>query len=410
MKLYNCCHYPNINFAKMERRDFIKKSSLAVIGTAFLPQFLKAGNALFSNESFKKLIVIQLSGGNDGLNTIVPYRNEIYYQSRPRLALPKQEIIPVTDDLGINGSMKNFADLYEKGYVSILNSVGYPNPNRSHFRSMDIWQSASGSNEYLRSGWLGRYLDANCTQSHETLEIESTLSLALKGEQKNGLAVKNSDTFYRALQDSYFQDLLHDENLDSENSNLNYLYKTLAETNESAKYLFEKHTIKKNTTEFPKTKIGRDLDVVSQFIQSGLNTKVYYISHNGFDTHVNQKHVHNQLLKEFSEAVSAFVKSLEKSGQLNDILILTFSEFGRRTEQNASGGTDHGKANNLFLIGNNLKKPGVFNENPDLTDLDEGDLKYTIDFRSVYQEILSKHLETDSEKILKNKFPVLTIL
>ena len=397
----------------MKRRTFIRNTTLGAVGTLFIPEFLHGMDwvGLQKATPFRKLIVIQLSGGNDGLNTIVPFENDTYYNLRPKIGIGKKEVIRLSDQLGLNPAMDKFGKLYESGLVSILNSVGYPNPNRSHFRSMDIWHTAVDSNQYSKTGWLGRYMDAYCSNSHSMLELDSQLSLSLHGTDRNGLAIQNSDGLYRALRGDYFKRVIETAGSDNlHEDNQGYLYKTLIQTNQSARYLAETHTVKKNVIEFPKSKLGKKLSEVAQFVRSGFSTQVYYVSHNGFDSHVGQRNKQDRLLEDYSDSVYALVESLKQAGELDNTLILTFSEFGRRVKENGSAGTDHGKANNLFLIGNNLKKPGIYNEAPDLTQLDDGDVSHKIDFRNVYADIISEWFRRDTARIISVDFNSLGII
>ena len=373
-----------------------------------MPQFLNAFNQPFSNQSRtgKILVVLQLSGGNDGLNTIVPYRNDIYYQNRPNLGIQKSEVLTISDELGLNPAMEAFRELYDEGLVSIINSVGYPNPDRSHFRSMDIWHTASDSNEYLTSGWLGRYLDNQCVGCDNPLhaiEVDDTLSLALKGEQTSGFAVSNPKKLKRQA-DNPFLKAIADNGHHHEAENVTYLYKTLIDTQSSADYLFEKAKTYQSKTTYPNNSFARNLKQIAELITADSDTKVYYAGMTGFDTHANQKGQQARLLKHYSDSVAAFVKDLKSNGLLDDVLILTFSEFGRRVKQNGSGGTDHGTANNVFLMGGNLRKAGFYNAAPDLLNLDKGDLVYDIDFRAIYANILENWLEIESKSILGKSF------
>ncbi|MDH3321550.1 MAG: DUF1501 domain-containing protein [Flavobacteriaceae bacterium] len=397
----------------MKRRAFVKNTTLGAVGTLFIPQFLRSMDlvGLDKRTSFKKLVVIQLSGGNDGLNTIVPIENDIYHRLRPKISVSKTDTIKINDELGFNPALEQFNKLYKDGLVSVINSVGYPNPNRSHFRSMDIWHTATNSNEYSKTGWLGKYMDAYCDNSHSMLEIDSQLSLSLHGNIRNGLAVKNSFSLHKSLNDNYFRHIIESaEASDLHEDNQGYLYKTLIQTNQSAKYLAKTHTVKDNNLEFPKSILGTKLGTISQFIRSGFGTQVYYASHNGFDSHVNQRKSQDRLLKDYSDSVYAFVESLKKAGEFDDTLILTFSEFGRRVKENGSSGTDHGKANNLFIIGNNLKKPGIYNEAADLNHLDDGDIAHKIDFRNIYSDIITEWFGKDSTKIISTNFNSLEII
>ena len=394
------------------RRTFIKQSALATAGTMLLPNFLKAFE-LHPNvirESGKILVVIQLSGGNDGLNTIIPYTNDLYYQHRPQLALSKEKVLRASDSLGFHPALTKLNSLYDQGYLSVINNVGYPNPDRSHFRSMDIWHTASDSTEYLNTGWVGRYLDSSCKDchvAHQAIEIDDTLSLALKGESIKGLAVKNPKKLYQILHNEFFQRVSKNTQQDSADPTLHYLYKTLAETTSSADYIYDKSKVYQSTVTYPNNEFGGQLKTVAELINSGIETKVYYVSLSGFDTHVRQQAIHERLLTIYSESVHAFISDLEKNNRFQDVMVMTFSEFGRRVSQNASGGTDHGTANNLFIMNKNLKKKGFMNETPDLSKLDDGDLIHQIDFRSVYATVLNKWLNTNDTQVLKNKFELL---
>jgi uncharacterized protein (DUF1501 family) len=396
------------------RRTFLKQSALATAGTMLLPGFLKSLEAspLSLPEGNKILVVIQLSGGNDGLNTIVPFTNDLYYKLRPQLALPRADVLRASDSLGFHPSLTKLNELYDQGYLAVINNVGYPNPDRSHFRSMDIWQTASGSNEYLNTGWIGRYLDAsckNCSMAHQAIEIDDMLSLALKGENIKGMAVKNPKKLYTILHNNYFQKINNDS-VSTPNESLNYLYKTLAEATSSADYIYAKSSVRSSEAVYPNHELAGQLKTVAELINSGLETKVYYVSFSGFDTHVRQQLQHAKLLSAYSESVHAFVRDLEKNNRFQDVMIMTFSEFGRRVAQNASGGTDHGTANNLFVIGKNLKKKGFINGTPDLSRLDQGDLIHEIDFRNVYATLLNKWLDAPGSTILNKQFKPLDFI
>ena len=401
----------------ISRRDFIRTSGVAAAGTMMLPQFLKAYELGHLNQKptgDKILVVIQLSGGNDGLNTIVPFQNDIYYKSRPTIAIEKEKVLKINDELGFNPMMTGMKNLYDQGYLTIVNSVGYPNPDRSHFRSMDIWQTASDSDQFLTTGWVGRYLDAacsgNCLHPYDAIEVDDTLSLALKGEKIKGMAVQNPQKLYQSTKNPFIEKINKAAPEDKDHENISYLYKTLSETVSSAGYIYNKSKIYKTKADFPKTDIGNKLKTVSELIISGVETNVYYVSISGFDTHIAQNGKQNDLLKEYSDAVEIFVNDLKTNDKLDDTVIMTFSEFGRRVGQNASNGTDHGTANNLFLMGGKLKKNGFYNAAPNLLNLDEGDLNYEIDFRNIYANLIQDWLKTDANLILEKKFSPLGLV
>ena len=393
----------------MRRRDFLKNSAL-VSGAFMVPAFLKPFEAMAKSQlsGYKNLVIIQLSGGNDGLNTIVPYGNDIYYQKRNTIAISKTDIIKLDDMQGLNPSLSSLKEIYDQGWMSVINSVGYPNPDRSHFRSMDIWQTASDSDQFLTSGWVGRYLDSNCQVNknpYTAIEVDDTLSLAMKGIKMKGVAVQDPEKLYQTTREPFFKDLVHDHaSADLNEDNLGYLYKTMIESYSSADYIRNTSKTYNVTGEYPATQLGNQLKTVSKFINSGLETRVYYVSLSGFDTHIRQNEQQARQLKIYGDAVAAFVKDLNQTGKLDDTLVMTFSEFGRRVEQNASNGTDHGTANNILIYGGKLKKSGIYNNAPDLATLDQGDLKYEIDFRDVYATLLDKWLNINNSQVLNKNF------
>ncbi|MEY2918528.1 MAG: hypothetical protein RIS73_2242 [Bacteroidota bacterium] len=395
----------------IKRKEFLQIGSLAT-ASFMLPKFLKAfEKPMMVPAGNKVVVVIQFSGGNDGLNTVIPVRNDIYYKERPKLGIAKDKALIVTDEVGLNPALEAFKGLYDDGSLSILNSVGYPNPDRSHFRSMDIWHSASASNEYVNTGWLGRYLDAQCKgcdKPTQAMELDDVLSLALKGEQSKGLAFKDPQKLYNTSNGKYFKDI--NANHQNGEETIDYLYKTMSETISSADYIYQRSKAHPTNEVYPATNLGKDLKTIASLIFSDINTKVYYVSLGSFDTHVNQEGQQKRLFTELNDAVKAFTNDLKKNNRFNDILMMTFSEFGRRVTQNASGGTDHGTANNMFFISGGLKQKGVLNAMPDLADLNEGDLKHEVDFKNVYATVLNKWLGADDKMILGNKFEYLNFV
>lgn len=394
------------------RREFLQISALA--STAILtPRFVHSLGRNGLNRQGRKLVIIQLSGGNDGLNTFIPFENDIYYQSRPGLAINKPEVLALNDDLGLNPNMKDLKELYDQGLMTVINQVGYPNPDRSHFRSMDIWHSGSNSDEYWQTGWLGRYLDHNCqgcTEAHQIIELDDSLSLAVKGEESKAIGLRNAKQLWRSTQDPFLQELVVSYEENTETDQLSYLYKTLTETMSSADYIYEKSKVYQSSEQYPPNQLAKKLKQIAELIISDIDTQVFYVSLSGFDTHVRQRAQQDRLLKQYAEAMKVFVKDLKQNDRLDSTLIMTFSEFGRRVSQNASGGTDHGKANNLWLIGGKLKKPGIYNETPKLQNLDDGDVPYSVDFRNIYATLLDRWLEADSTSILQRKFKPMPII
>lgn len=389
----------------IKRRDFLKTGSLAT-ASLFFPKFLKAvegPDALAVNG--KVLVLLQLNGGNDGLNTVIPVRNDIYYKERKRIAVPRETSLALGTEAGLHPALSAFKSAYDAGEMAVLNSVGYPNPDRSHFRSMDIWHSASSASEYWQTGWIGRYLDAQCAgRPSAALEIDDTLSLALKGAQSKGMALQDPKRLYETSHSRYFVDYNAAHNHQHEEAPVAYLYKTMAETLSSADYLYKQSRRKPAAGSYPATGLGKQLKMVASLILADTDTSVYYVSLGSFDTHINQEAQQKKLFQEMNDALAAFIREMKANGKWNDVLVTTFSEFGRRVSQNASGGTDHGTANNMMFLGGGLREKGLLNPMPDLLDLDQGDLKYNIDFRQVYTTLLDGWLGADAEKVLGRKF------
>lgn len=408
------------------RRNFIKKTMVSGAGTMLIPSFLKAMEQRVNFNSFtneNKLIVIQLSGGNDGLNTVIPFRNDLYYKYRPTISISKTDVLKITDEIGLNPKLLPFQKLIDKGEMCIINGVGYPNPDHSHFRSMDIWQSGSGANEYWNTGWIGRCLDNLCSPNSQqninfsqkgnarlAMELDEMLSLALKGNTIKGMGVADIEKLKKATNNPFMLNVLTDYNLKNCNEPLLYMYKTMQETKDAVSYLVEKTNQKNSNIDYPQNKFGKNLQTVANLIASGVDTKIYYASLSGFDTHANQVQRQDKLLETLASGLESFHRDLTKSGHWKNTLVLVFSEFGRRVAENGASGTDHGTANSVFILGGNLKHHGIYNTIPDLGNLEEGDLKFTTDFREIYATIIENYLGLDQGKVLGNTFNSLNFI
>ena len=377
----------------MNRRNFLTLTGTFTGGALLLPDFLHAFGSqpnLVMGEPC--LVFIQLNGGNDGLNTFVPYDNPLYFELRSKIALSKNLVISKNNGMAFHPALKNFAEIQQKGDMSILQNVGYPEPNRSHFRSQEIWQTASASNQYLNEGWLGRYLDLQCKEHQPTagINLDAIDNLALKGKEPNFITVKDPNRFkIRTDKD--------DKVKLSDNPQLDFVRKIAYSVTEGAEEI--QQALTKSTAEisYPKTNLGKNLEWIARLIKGNLNSKVYYTSQNGYDTHDNQLAIHQRNLEELNDAVYSFYTDLKQVNLLQNVTIVVFSEFGRRVKDNGNG-TDHGTAAPLFVIGGN-NRGKVLGSNPNLSDLDEGDLKYQIDFRSVYASLLNHKLEFDYQSI-----------
>lgn len=395
----------------IKRKEFLQIGSLAT-ASLMMPKFLKAFESTARVPPGNKVVVVlQLSGGNDGLNTVIPVRNDIYYKLRPALGIKMDKANTLTDEVSLHPALTALKGLYDEGNMAVLNNVGYPNPDRSHFRSMDIWHSASQSNEFWSTGWVGRYLDAQCSgcdRPTQALEVDDVLSLALKGKNANAIAVKDPKRLYGTSNEKFFKDIMKNHSSDHHDEEpVEYLYKTMAQTLSSADYIFKQSRLHPTGAAYPNTELGNGFKTIASLIFSEINTKVYYISLGSFDTHVGQEAQQARLFTQMNDAVKAFTDDLKKNGRMSDVLLFTFSEFGRRVAQNASNGTDHGTANNMFLISGGLKQKGILNAMPDLSNLSDGDLKYNVDFKDVYATVLKNWLNADADQILGGHYNIL---
>ena len=363
------------------------------------------------SDSERILVVVQLSGGNDGLNTVVPYRDELYAKSRPKLGIPSSDVIKLDDQLGLHPSLRSLEDRCSANRFTIVQGVGYPVPNRSHFESMDIWHSCHAKKDRTQSGWLGRWIseqDSNPTTDSTAIHLGSEpLPLACheRGVQVPSLSSLEQMRLKSKVIDAQGLEMKSEKAASSKGSGslLDFVSTSTVAALQVSERLEKILAQPDASGDFPKTAIGEKLRAVSRLILSGVKTRVYYVTLDGFDTHANQPGVHATLLRQWSEALSAFLSRLEQSGQQDRVLVMTFSEFGRRVSENASQGTDHGAAAPMFLAGPRLPKI-IQGPNPDLSDLDDGDLKYKIDFRSVYATVLDSWLGTDSRNALDGDY------
>jgi uncharacterized protein (DUF1501 family) len=388
----------------MKRRAFLQTSGLAA-ASMFVPKLIQASASpfLLPDTNGRILIVIQWSGGNDGLNTVVPFTNDLYYKMRPTLGLKKDQILTLTDDLGIHPKLLVLKNMFDNGELAIIENVGYPEPDRSHFRSMDIWQSASASNEYLSTGWIGRILDSGMKPEY-ALEIDDSLSLALKGQNKKGLAIRHMK---HAAALSRMTAALQIEHHDHDQ--VSYLQQTLIEAQQGIEYLTEQTGKWTSQATYPINEFGQQLKSIAALINGGCKTTVYYVTLGGFDTHVGQPGTQNRLFDTYSQAINALRSDLKSTGRWTDVAILTFSEFGRRVSENAGKGTDHGTAGVSFIIGGNIKNPGLYGGLPDLENLDNGDLVYKVDFRTMYNALLTDWLKVGTDSIISKKISAIPL-
>ncbi len=408
------------------RREFLSKGLMLVTIGVAAPAFLaKTGRATPemgvapSVTSRGALVVVQLSGGNDGLNTVIPYRDPLYSQFRPQLGLPESEVLPLDDTLALHPALAPLKARFDAGQLAVVRGVGYPNPDRSHFRSMDIWQTADPV-AYSQSGWLGRYLaGCQCSAGSQAggVAVGQALPRAFWTESVFVPALSSLDGYrfqtdprWPADRDAKIQTL---QELDARHEAIrpyaDFLgqqsLNALASTDELQRVAGAWQT----PISYPENGFAQGLKAVARLIAGDLGARVYYVQIGGFDTHANQKNTQQRLLDQLATGLDAFQNDLEAMGKADQVLTMTFSEFGRRVHENGSQGTDHGTAEPMFLLGAGLKG-GLYGTQPPLDDLDNGDLRYQVDFRAVYATALERWLGASAEPVLGASYPLLDFL
>jgi uncharacterized protein (DUF1501 family) len=430
------------------RREFLRSTVLGASATWTVPMFVERTFAdlhlgardlatqAVTGKDDTILVVVQLAGGNDGLNTLVPFADDAYHKARPRLAKKGKELIKLDDQVGLNASMPFLGSLFKEGNLGIVQGVGYPNPNRSHFVSTSIWETADTANR-SSTGWIGRYFDNACPGADPTVGISLNKTQPESfGAMKNPGVCLSSPELYRwihgggekAQAEEFFASLNapedHDGPVDGASidmpaggkaggiqgeDNLAFLERVAMDARVSSAKILELAAKYRTKVTYDGTPIARSLNMVSRLIAGGMPTRVYYVSHGGFDTHNQQINSHDRLLSQLDGALKSFFADLKSQGNDKRVVLMTFSEFGRRVSENASAGTDHGRASCLFVAGGCVKG-GLFGKQPSLTDLDAGDLKHNVDFRGVYASVLEDWLRTPSEPVLRGKFQKLGII
>lgn len=434
------------------RREFLSSSLVGGALTWTVPAFLAntfaSMNADAENNPSRTpkgldsriLVVLQMAGGNDGLNTVVPWNDDHYHRARPRLALSGERVLKINDAAGFHPNLTGMKSLYDAGALAVVQGVGYPNPNRSHFRSTEIWQSATDADTYSSTGWLGRFFDNDCAGADPTvgISIGRQTPAAFSAREPRGISMENPNN-YRFISpektqkgrmsttENSYRKLNQDENEMVENSGgsvssihgptqhagsaLDFLERTAMDAQVSSDKIRSLADMVKTTGDYPASQLGNALKLVTKLIGGGLATRVFYVSQGGYDTHTNQAATHERLLKDLGDSLKAFVSDMKEQGNMERVMIMTFSEFGRRVAENASGGTDHGAAAPMFLLGSKVKA-GLIGKAPSLApaDLFQGDVKFNVDFRSVYSTVLERWLNVKSEPILGGRFAPLDVI
>ena len=399
----------------LTRREVLRNGGLLAVGLMAPPWLASIAEAdMVRGAQGKKLdpdavlVVCQLSGGNDGLNTVVPVNSEQYYKMRPTLGIPKDQALGFADGLAFHPAMTGMHELYKKGQVAVIQNVGYPNPNRSHFRSMDIWQSASPDDK-MKHGWLGRHFDISLKDG----KLDPVAAIGLSTEKPRALsATQASIPCFASLAD--IQNMVGDADMEKL---LRDVQGTMAAEGTTARAIQQANISALDAVSALNTKLkgytptgtygddafGRGFKQITQLIAVSPQTRVIYFSVGGFDTHARQADSHKNLMTGFSNGIKSFMDEMAAIGKADKVVVLVFSEFGRRTYENGSAGTDHGSAAPMFLVGSRVKG-GVYGPNPDLADLQDGDIRHKIDFRQVYATALDDWMGSDSKMVLGSSF------
>lgn len=420
------------------RRSFLRSTVLGASATWTLPGFVERTFGQLHAEAVDSaiqpvtgkddtiLVVLQLAGGNDGLNTLVPFGDDAYHKARPRIGKKAKDVISLSDHVGLNSAMPFLGSMFKEGNLGIVQGVGYPNPNRSHFVSTSVWETADPQNRSA-TGWLGRYFDNACPGADPTVGISFNKSQPESfGAKKNPGICLNSPELYRwihgggdlARAEEFFSNINQPDEAGDDapvggasidmpaggkvggiegEGNLAFLERVALDAQVSSKQILELAAKHRTSVRYDGTPISRNLNLVARMIAGKMPTRVYYVSHGGFDTHSGQVNSHDRLLGQLDGALKSFFADLKQQGNDKRVVLMTFSEFGRRVSENASAGTDHGKASCLFLAGPGVKG-GLHGTYPSLTELSAGDLAHTVDFRGVYATVLEDWLRAPSAK------------
>ena len=434
------------------RREFLRRTILTSALSWTVPTFLANTFSALQADAMDRatqittgkdstiLVVLQMAGGNDGLNTVIPHGSDYYYKSRPRIGIKSDQVLKINDQIGLNPGLKGFKELYDQGSLAIVQGVGYPNPNRSHFRSTEIWQTASDSEKFEKYGWIGRYFDNACNGCDPTIGVNvgRQMPQAFAAKVPKGVSVDNPQNYrfissengadgqtmeqsYRELNGQMVEENsggsiggisgLAPQQNQRKGSVMDFLERTALDAQVSSDEIRAISARVDTKGIYPGSQLGNSLKLVAKLIGGGLPTRIFYVSQGGYDTHTNQVGTHQRLLQDLGDSVKAFTDDLKAQGNMPRVMVMTFSEFGRRVSDNANSGTDHGAAAPMFVIGQHVKA-GLLGQYPSLApaDLFEGDIKYTVDFRSVYASVLENWLRTRSEPILGRKFQPLPLV
>jgi len=392
---------------KIDRRRFLSVGAMSATVPGFLTQTgqLLADQTKSLSDKERVLVIVQLAGGNDGLNTLVPFRDDAYYKARPKIAIDKTKSLKIADDFALHPEASELRKLFDAGQLGVVTNVGYPNPNRSHFRATEIWETGIPEQETL-TGWVGRYFDAECRENPSPmlgLQLGEKPAMTFAHAKSRAVTLTNPSLFqWDTGATGKAMDRLNRVQATT-NGQLDFLQRSANETLTLSRRIQDALKETKTATEYAPFNFSQSMKVVAQMIAAEVPTRVYYVSLGGFDTHTAQDRRHAGLLQELSQGIGSFVADLKAMGHLDRTLVMTFSEFGRRVAENEQLGTDHGTAGPMFLAGGGVKA-GILGTRPNLADLDEGDLRFQTDFRSVYSSVLSNWLKADAKAVLGGEF------
>jgi uncharacterized protein (DUF1501 family) len=379
----------------MKRRDFLKTLGLfPLLGSPI--QTWGAASKPYQN----LLILIELKGGNDGLNTVIPYADPLYAQLRPRLSIPREQIIQLDERTGLHPALQPLLPLWKDRQLALVQGVGYPKPNLSHFRSIEIWDTASNSDDYLDQGWLARLFaqtPAPASFAAEGVMISNSEAGPLGGGKARTISLANPEQFLRQSR------LAKTQAESSRNPAMDHILTLESNIRAAANGLSSKHAFQ---TVFPNHAFGKAIHSAAQVAASEGGVAVIKLSHGSFDTHTNQLNMQSRLLGELAEGITTLKSALLELGRWDSTLIMSYAEFGRRPAENGSGGTDHGTANAHFVTGGKVRG-GLYGKTPDLARLEGGNLVHSVDFRSLYATVIQKHWGLDANVILGGSYPVL---
>ncbi len=404
----------------MSRRDMFRAGLFGLGVRTALPAIFGHTSLAVAAQAFagsekhpeRILVVVELTGGNDGLDTVAPYRNDDYHRARPTLGMKKDTVLPLNDEFGLHPNLAGLKAVWDDGQLAVVHGCGYPDPDRSHFSSMEFWHTAT-PHVAQSTGWVGRFADAYWPQPkpNTIVNIAVKQSLAVMAKKHSPVVFSRPEEFVRAgdkVQAAAYRELIDQSG--SGNHTLDFLSEVSRSAADASVRVREAVGSYNTPVAYGATPLALDLRKVAALIKAGFPTRVYYVSLSGFDTHASQAGGRNYLLRGLGEGLHAFQDDLKRIGRANDVAMMMFSEFGRRVEENASAGTDHGTAGPMFVISKSVK-PGFYGRHPSLKDLDpNGDLKMTTDFRRVYATMIAEWMGyADTKSILKNDYQTLGI-